>query len=158
MAYHTLISYTALTIAPAEYTAQVEVLAPGWLLAQLDYWSSWIDSRLKKRYATPFAAPPDTPIAITGWLARVVDYELFLKRGVNPDDAQMGIVRERALEAKAEVKEAADSAAGLFELPLKLAEPAVSGVSRGGPLMISEVSPYTWSHVQRDIAADEDCR
>lgn len=152
MAYLTPTTYADLTIAPAEYIQQVEAIAPRWLAAQLEYWSSWIDSRLCKRYAVPFAAAPDTPPAVTGWLARIVDRELFLKRGIHPDDEQNGDVKERALEAKAEVKEAADSSAGLFELPLRAATPTASGISRGGPLMVSEVSPYTWSEVQRDAA------
>lgn len=155
MAYLTPTTYALLTIAPPEYIPEVEIIAPGWLAAQLEYWSSWIDSRLKKRYATPFAAAPNTPPAVTGWLARIVDRELYLKRGINPDDKQTEDVKDRALEAKAEVKEAADSAAGLFELPLRVDTPTVTGVSRGGPLMYSEVSPYTWSVVQRDGAEFE---
>lgn len=155
MAYLSLTTFADLTLAPLEYIQQVEVLAPRWLAAQLEYWSSWIDSRLRKRYAAPFAAAPDTPPVVLGWLARIVDHELYLKRGVNPDDAQIENVKDRALEAKAEVKEAADSKDGLFELPLRASAPTVSGVSRGGPLMYSEVSPYTWSVLQRETAADE---
>lgn len=155
MAYLTPTTYADLTIAPPEYIPQVEAMAPRWLAAQLEYWSSWIDARLRKRYAAPFAAAPNTPPAVTGWLARIVDCELYLKRGIDPDDKQVDDVKERVAEAKAEVKEAADSTTGLFELPLRAAEPAVSGVSRGGPLMYSEVSPYTWSAVQRDAAGSE---
>lgn len=155
MAYLTPTTYADLTLAPAEYLLQVEVIAPRWLAGQLEYWSSWIDSRLRKRYAAPFAAAPDTPPVVMGWLARIVDRELYLKRGVNPDDQQIGDVKDRALEAKAEVKEAADSKDGLFELPLRASQPTAQGVSRGGPLMYTEVSPYTWSSVQRDTAADE---
>jgi hypothetical protein len=155
LAYLTLLTYADLSIAPPEYIAQCELMAPRWLAAQLEYWSGWIDARLKKRYAAPFAAAPDTPPVVLGWLARIVDRELYLKRGINPDDAQTDDIKTRAEEARAEVKEAADAKDGLFELPLRASEPTATGITRGGPLMLSEVSPYTWSEVQRDLAADE---
>lgn len=154
-AYLTPTTYALLTTAPPEYIQEVEFRAPLWLAAQLLYWSSWIDSRLKKRYAAPFEAPPDTPPVITGWLARIVDWELYLKRGINPDDEQTADVKERHTAAKAEVKEAADSKEGLFELPLKASIPTATSITRGGPLGYTEQSPYTWSVVQREAAADE---
>jgi hypothetical protein len=150
MPYLDLTTYRARTIAPPLYLDEVEAQHPGWLLEQLTFWSSWIDSRLKKRYAAPFAAPPNTPPTVLGWLARIVDAELYLKRGYDPNDKQSARVDTRADTARAEIQEAADSEKGLFELPLRADEPAATAITRGGPLGYTEQSPYTWSDVQRD--------
>lgn len=154
MAYLTPATYAALTIAPAVYVAQVESDHPGWLEAQLSFWSGWIDARLKKRYAAPFDADSPPPIVL-GWLTRILDAELYLKRGVNANDSQHGEIVDRAALAKAEIREAADAAAGLFELPLRADTPAASGVTRGAPLGYTEQSPYTWPVVQRAAALGE---
>lgn len=115
----------------------------------------WLDSRLKKRYAAPFAAMPDTPPVVIGWLTRILDAELYYKRGISAKDEQWPEILQRAKDAKAEVKEAADSEKGLFELPLNATAPGETSVSRGGPLGYTEQSPYSWSVVQRDAARDE---
>lgn len=157
MAYLTLATYKNLTLAPPSYVDDAETRHPGWVLAQLEFWSAWIDSRLKKRYAAPFAASPNTPPVILGWLTRILDAELYLKIGINPRDEQAAtVVQERAAESKAEVKEAADSKDGLFELPLRADQPAATDISRAAPLGYTEQSPYTWTSVQRDAAADEE--
>src|SRR5688572_29031614 len=107
MAYLTPVTYNSLTIAPAIYVDQCEADRAGWVLAQLECWSRWIDSRLKKRYAAPFAAMPLTPPVILGWLARILDAELYYRRGISATDEQWPAIQERAAEAKREVKEAA---------------------------------------------------
>jgi hypothetical protein len=150
MAYLTLTTYKALTIAPAIYVDQVETDHAGWVAAQLEFWSLWIDSRLKKRYAAPFAASPNTPPVILGWLTRILDAELYYKRGIAATDQQWPQILERATEAKAEVKEAADSKEGLFELPLSNTTPAGTDITRAAPLGYTEQSPYSWPDVQRD--------
>ncbi len=53
------------------------------------------------------------------------------------------------------MKEAADSAEGLFELPLR-ADLETSGVSKGGPLGYTEASPYRWTDRQADDGRNED--
>lgn len=155
MPYLNADSYRNLTIAPPLYLDEVEVMHPGWIAEQLAFWSAWIDSRLKKRYAAPFDAPPDTPPVVCGWLARIVDAELYLKRGYDPNDKQSARVDKRNDDARAEIKEAADSEKGLFELPLRASEPAATAITRGGPLGYTEQSPYTWSQVQRDASNEE---
>jgi hypothetical protein len=157
LAYLTLAIYKNLTLAPPSYVDDVEVRHPGWVLAQLEFWSAWIDSRLKKRYAAPFAASPNTPTVILGWLVRILDAELYLKIGINPRDEQAAtVVQERAAEAKTEVKEAADSREGLFELPLRSDQPEVTGITRAAPLGYTEQSPYTWIGIQRDAERNGD--
>lgn len=142
--------HAALSIAPASLLAELDSVAAGWRTAQLTYWSDWLDARLRKRYAVPFTNP--YPPAVPGWLARIVDEASYLKRGIDPTDAQWPIIQERAAEARAEIKEAADSVTGLFELPLA---DGSQGVKRGTPLVYAEQSPYTWIREQREAAENE---
>jgi len=147
-AYMTLMEFKDRTVAPVEYVDEVEARQAGWTLKQIDFWGRWIDSRLAKRYATPFIVP--FPEVIFNWLTRIVTWELYLKRGIDPTDAQNEQIKERADGALAEVKEAADSKDGLFELPVRvLSGVDDEGVIKGGPLGYTEVSPYTWSWVQK---------
>ncbi len=153
MAYLDLTSFKALTIMPAADVDGIESVAPGWILGQLTYWSGWLDSRLRKRYAAPFALP--YPEAVTGWLARIVTVRAYLKRGVDQTDEQFLSIKEDAAEAMEEIKEAADSVVGLFDLPLR-EDTTASGISRGGPFAYTEASPYVWTDVQADAGRDED--
>jgi hypothetical protein len=132
---------------------ELETVASGFLASQLESWSAWIDARLAKRYAVPFASP--YPLAVRSWLARIVTPHAMMKRGVDPDDAQFAAIREDGLTALAEIREAADSNEGLFDLPLR-SNTAASGVSRGGPLGYSESSPYVWTDRQRRTGREED--
>lgn len=153
MAYLTKDAFAALTLLPAEYISALEGIVPGWVDGQLAYWSGWIDSRLRKRYAVPFSEP--YPESVTGWLARIVTVRCWLKRGVDPTDEQFLEVKadhDRAIE---EIKEAADALDGLFELPLR-ADTTASGVSKGGPFSYTEASPYVWTDVQVDAGRAED--
>jgi len=52
------------------------------------------------------------------------------------------LAKEQHDIAVAELKEAADSKDGLFDLPLR-ADTTATGVSKGGPRGYSEASPYT---------------
>jgi hypothetical protein len=115
--------------------------------------SSKIDSRLRKRYAVPFASPP--PEIVCGWLVAMVTPWLYKRRGIDPSDAQFASVLQDAVDAVAEMTEAANSVDGLFDLPL-LQTGTTSGVSQGFPLSYSETSPYRWTDVQADTAQFED--
>lgn len=152
-AYLDLAGFKGLTLMPSSYVDELEVAEPGWLDKQLAYWSSWIDARLAKRYAAPFASP--YPTAVTGWLARLVTLRAMLRRGLDANDAQFETYQGDHDSAKAEVEEAANSETGLFELPLR-ADTTTSGISRGGPLGYSEASPYVWTDVQREAGVRED--
>jgi hypothetical protein len=137
----------ALSVAPDEAFTDLESRYPGWLLAQLGAWSAWIDGRLRKRYAAPFALP--YPVAVTGWLARIVTAAAYHKRGVDPTDQMVGQVIEDGNAARLEVAEAANGDTGLWDLPLR-ADTTATGISKGGPLGYTETDPYTWTTVQRD--------
>ena len=153
MAYLDKDAFAALTVMPEEYVAQIEMVSPGWVDGQLEYWSRQIDSRLAKRYAVPFSSP--YPVAVCGWLARIVTVKCFLKRGVDPQDEQFDEYKSDAAAAMDEIKEAANSETGLFELPLR-ADKNASGISRGGTFGYSETSPYVWADIQGRVGHAED--
>ena len=94
-----------------------------------------------------YKASTPVPAIALGWLARMVDVDVWDKRGTNPQDPTIErwiALRQEALD---EIKEAADSKDGLFELPTNdvLGD---SAVDHAGPLLYSETSPYTWTNLQ----------
>jgi hypothetical protein len=152
MAYLTLEQFKALTVMPASYVDAIDAAAPGWLAAQLEYWSDWINARLRKRYGAPFAEP--YPGAVTGWLQRIVTEQAWLKRGVDAQDQQFERISNSADEAKKEVLEAADSSVGLFDLPLR-DDSTASGIRPDG-FVYSEQSPYVFQDEQARTGQVED--
>jgi hypothetical protein len=151
--YLTTTTFKTLTVMPGAFVDAIEAVSPGWTQAQLDSESARIDARLGKRYAVPFAAP--TPVVVQGWLAKIVTVSAYMKRGFDPSDVQgVEYVKQRD-EAVAEIKEAADSNTGLFDLPLR-ADTNQTGISRGFPRAYSEASPYVWSDQQGDRGPLED--
>jgi len=136
------------TVMPSADVDALETSEPGWLLTLLTDLSGYIDSRLSKRYATSFASPP--PVAILRWLNALATPEAYKKRGWNPSSAQDADILEAARRAEAELKEAADSKEGLFDLPLRQDTTGTSGITLGGPLGYSEASPYAWMDVQAE--------
>lgn len=155
MAYLTVEQFKDLAISPASYVDEIETEHPGWVDAQLGFWSSYIDSRLAKRYATPFDAD-SPPVVVQGWLARLVTERVYLKRGVDNTDGQIAAVQDDAKAAQAEIKEAADAKDGLFELPLRADAPGSDGITRGKVLSYTEQSPYSWTYVQVTNGREED--
>lgn len=131
---------------------RLESSAPGWLLAKLTARSRWVDSRLSKRYAVPFATP--VPEAVEDWLARIVTLPAFLRVGVNQLDEQFAEIKADAERAEEEVKEAAEAVSGLFDLPLREDAPG-SAISKGAPYIYSERSPTVWTHIQARRGREE---
>jgi len=107
--------------------------------------TSEINARLKKRYAVPFEEPSQV---VCGWLAALVLPDLYEARGWDDSDAFAQSIAAGATLAREQMKEAADSEVGLFDLPLRQDEDAASGISKGGPLGYAEASPYTWMDEQ----------
>lgn len=111
--------------------------------------SAYVDSRLTKRYSCPFTAP--VPIAVKRWVRDLVLPRVLDRRGTNPKDndlrEQLEKNRDRALE---EIKEAADSKEGLFDLPLR-ADTNATGVVGAAPILKVETSPYAWIDTERDL-------
>lgn len=153
-AYITVARFKTLSTLPNEFVDTVELQAPGFTLAQLEVWSDWLDSQLRKRYAVPFASP--LPPIIELWLVRIVTPRVWSKRGVDPNDEQWRDIRQEDTDARAEVERAANSETGLFELPLRADKPETSGVAHAFPRGYSEQSPYVWTNTQGERAAQED--
>jgi hypothetical protein len=112
--------------------------------------TEWINARLRKRYDE---AQLPTNRTILGWCRDIVDFEVFLFKGGNPSSMQDGLYKEKHDTAKAEILEAANAENGLFDLPLKQ-NVRDTGIAKGGPLVYSEASPYTWLDRQRDALRD----
>ncbi len=150
--YLDVAGFKARTLAPASYVDLVEDAETGWTLGQLTVWTSWINAQLRKRYVVPFSTPfPETAIV---WLEALVTERIYLKRGVDATDAQMSRITELADKARIEVQEAANSATGLFDLPLR-ADTTADGITKGAPLFFSQAGPYAWTTNQREDAKDD---
>lgn len=119
--------------------------SPNFVEAKIASVQAWLEARLRKRYVIPLdkngLKVPETALL---WIARIVTRECYGRRGFNPTSEQdQAMVLELATAAEAEVKEAADSETGLFDLPLNQDDPNdASGVAEGFPLSYSETSPY----------------
>lgn len=132
---------------PAQDVDWLESTRPGFIEKRLAYNSSRINARCRKRYAAPFAVP--APELVVGWLVDLTTLDAYQARGWNPSDEQSALVKAAADRAEAETKEAADGEAGLFDLPLR-EDTTADGISRGGPLVYAEASPYDWVDVQAE--------
>lgn len=138
----TLDEFKDRTNMPVEFIEAIEAVRAGWTEKQIALAIAWIESRLRKRYAVPFDAPQ--PEAFLAWVTRLVTFEAWQRRGYDPADLSMAQAAEDAKTARDEVKEAADSKDGLFDLPLR-ADTTAQGIRKGGPLVYSEQSPYVWT-------------
>lgn len=141
------------TTAPRAVVEDIEVLEPGWTAARLDLHASWINARLAKRYAVPFAEPVPEPFVL--WLVALVTRDVWLRRGRDPLDEGSAAYQSDADAAKQEIFEAANSETGLFDLPLR-ANSTASGIGRGGTMAYSEASPYVAHDAQREAGRQED--
>ena len=101
-----------------------------------------------------YAAATPVPEAVLGWLTDFVTVDVWDRRGRNPQDPLLVTAKERYEQALAELKEAADSKDGLFDLPVS--EDLDSAVTTGGPLGYSETSPYVWTDLEAERATNED--
>jgi hypothetical protein len=152
--YLDLSSFRSATDAPSETVDEVELRYPGWIDFRLAIKSQWIDSRLRKRYATPFVSP--YPLVIVDWLSRIVTPIMMRKRGVDAaDEEYLEYVKDRETAEK-EVLEAANAEEGLFDLPLR-ADTSVPGIVAPQVLGYSESSPYVAFDIQAQQAREEDC-
>ncbi len=153
-AYLTKDQFKLLTTMPSAYVDELETRAPGFIDARLELHSGLIAARLAKRYGA-FGVGDAAPLVVKLWLVAMVTVDCWQKRGVSPTDEQYQEYKEAALKADADIKEAADSVTGLFDLPL-LPTNDTSAVTRGGPLTYSEQSPYVWADQQMAAGRDED--
>lgn len=103
-----------------------------------------------------YAAAPPVPEILLSWLVALVDYAVMRKRRGNPDDPGLVMFKENADLARDEIKEAADSKDGLFDLPSS--EDQDSAVTTASPLGYSETSPYVAFDIEANIATQEDAQ
>jgi hypothetical protein len=151
--YLTVAEFKLRTIMPQTSVDALEVQEPGYLAAALEQRSDWINARLRKRYAAPFVLP--YPPVVLAWLTAMVTLEAYGKLGWNPaSKSDEASIITAATDARDEVKEAADSKEGLFDLPITTGDS--SGVTKGGPLSYSEASPYVWTTLQAETGRGED--
>lgn len=154
-AYLDVAGFKSHSVMPDPFVDDLEARYPGWLANQLSIASTWIDARLAKRYAVPFAAP--YPLAVRMWLAQLVTPRAYHKRGIDALDQQIVDIKDDEKTAKDEIAEAANSETGLFDLPLR-DDTSESGIVRGGPFGYSEQSPYVWMDEQERVGRGEDSR
>ena len=156
--YLTLAKLKDFSVLPDEWIDDVEARYPGWVASQINVASRWVDTRLRKRYASPFAAhdaDPPTPVAVQDWVARLVTLRVLLRRGVDSADAEIDTIREDFLEAKAEILEAADSKDGAFDIPLRT-EADATAISSPGTRSYTEAPPYVGHDQQAVTGREED--
>jgi phage gp36-like protein len=148
----------------AEFKQRVEFMRPedvdgletqraGVTIEVLTDWSEYIDSRLDKRYGTPFTGT--IPRVVLRWLVDLSTPSLMNMRGYNADDSAMVRMQARFDQAQADIKEAASSKDSLFGLPATDGSDG-SGIAHGGPLSYSEASPYVSADRQEREGRRED--
>lgn len=152
-AYLTLDDFKVASVMRTEFIDEVVASQPGFIEKQLDFYTDHINSRLRKRYDVPFVAP--IPSIIVSWLASLVTWPAYLKRGGDPTDKQWTEFRDAHTLARTEIKEAAESVDGLFDLPLR-ADLNQSALTAPKTRVYSETSPYAWTDAQQRDASNED--
>jgi hypothetical protein len=101
----------------------------------LDLSSAHIRARLVKRYAIDWSEVENQPVPdkIIEWLILLVDIPVCKCAGATPEGRVDDWTREDEQRVNDELKEAADSETGLFELPLR--EPGASAATKGAPII-----------------------
>lgn len=93
-----------------------------------------------------YTAATPVPESVLRWLVAFTDLDVMKRRYRQTNDPALDDFKAAATAAAADVKEAADSKEGLFDLPVT--EDADSAVTTGFPLGYSEQSPYVWTTQQ----------
>lgn len=153
--YLTLDELKTYAVVPRAWVDLVEQSDPGFLEAQLEQWSRWIDARLRKRYKTPFDPATASP-TVKGWLARIVSLRVLWRRGIEATDQSYIDIKADAEAAIADVLEAANGEVGLFDLPEADGVAGASGIVHGMPRVYSETSPYVAGDEQERVGRGED--
>lgn len=152
----TVLVFEGLSIMPLDAQAELEDRRPNFRQNQLNHYWNKIQARLRPRYdvAAMAADPPET---VVGWLVDLVTKKCYDARGYDPSNpSDESAIKQAAIDAENEIKEAADSEKGLFHLPLLASIEDEDGVTKGGPLGSSEQSPYVWADEQAELGRIED--
>ncbi len=144
---------------PAEID-RIEQQSPGIVNGTIEQVSLEFNSLLHKRYAAPFEnyPSPECPGAVSSNVAWVTIERLWNTYGASPTNSDKSTrIQAMADQARAWLREAADSEKGLVELPIR-EDSSASAVNQGGPLVSSQQSPYAWTDDQAEIGRQEDSR
>lgn len=146
MGLQTLVQFRSRTTAPTSVVDESERLRAGWIQTRLDGIWSRMYGRLRKRYALAFDAT-SPPLILLEWQTTIMTAELFAARGWDPNNEQDKRIQDAADQAWSEIREAADSKDGLFDLPL-IEGAAASGITDQGPMGSAQVTAYDWIDVE----------
>jgi hypothetical protein len=152
--YVPLPTFRSLSVIPGVDVDGIESENPGYIEARSGIHQDWLEAVLAKRYAIPFTDP--VPGIVKGWIVALVTPEVYGRRGFNPSLAELQPMLDASTRAVAEVKEAANSQTGMFELPLREGGDIAGSVTKGGPQFYSETSPYVSMTIERCNASRED--
>ncbi len=148
MSYATLQQIRRLGVMRPSDIDRIEVQEPGITMERAEAVTATANSRLSKRYRTPFSVS-NPPLALVKYVAVVTTYELlFDVRGVNPDSDQKEKAEDAYVRAEAWLTAAVDAEKGDAELRAAEGGLGDSAVNKGGPLFYSEQTPYDWMHNQ----------
>lgn len=134
---------------PAATLADFEEANPGRLAKMIEAISRLMDSYLFKRYATPFANPPEV-LKYHG--AQILSYQLRITIGFDPGSQQDEQIINARNAAFAWLESAANARDGLVELPLREPAPGerdTSGVSRRKARAFSYGAAIDWHRAQK---------
>jgi len=134
-----VVAFRTRTVMPEAYADELWVKRPEFMVATVAGVFADIESRLRKRYRTPFADPK--PAIVLRWMARIATPDMYRARGVDSSDEQIEELNADRAKAYEEIKEAADAKDGLYDLPLR-DDADESAISKGAPFGYSEASPY----------------
>jgi hypothetical protein len=91
-----------------------------------------------------YRADSPVPGEVLSWLTILVTPDVLVRHGYSYTDPSMVNFMADRKQAMDELKEAADSNTGLWDLPI-VNEDSGSGISTGGPFWYTEASPYVAS-------------
>lgn len=103
-----------------------------------------------------YSAPTPAPEIALGWLVAMLDVDVWTRRGTNYSDPAIVEAVAQRTEALGEIKEAADSKDGLFELPLNDQVQGGAAVIRSAPVAYTETSPFASADLQEALGRPED--
>lgn len=134
---------------------RIELQEPGITMERAEAITATANTRLSKRYRTPFNVQ-NPPLALIKYVAVMTSGELlFSVRGINPESDQSDQAKDAMARAELWLTAAVDTKDGDAELRAAESGLGDSAVNVGGPLAYSEASPYAWTDRQRERISSE---
>lgn len=141
LTYEQLADYSEL---PIEYLAEA---GPDFCTAQIAIAESRIRDQLSKRYnMDAIVSANDT---LKGWIAALVSVKVLTRRGIDPTDILWKTIQDAATIANDEIKQAAQSDTGRFDLP------RATAVRKSVIVGSSDHDPHAWIRRQAIKTRDE---